>query len=73
MTECNAMVPELIGRLRENRVTNSHLILPKGYRTQDLIGKSEAENWRKQLKLNQSIVEVLDRSKLNEEVEMMLA
>ena len=73
MTECNAMVPELIGRLREVRITNNHLIVPKGYRTQDLIGKSEAENWRKQLKMNQSIIEVLDRSKLNEEVEMMLA
>lgn len=47
MDECNAIVPNLIGKLREVRVTNNHLILPKGYKTKDLIGKNEADDYHK--------------------------
>ena len=73
MSECNAEVPNLIGKSRSVRQTNSKLIMPKGYKTSTLLGKVQADDWRKQLKLNKSIIEVLDRSKLNEEVDMMLA
>ena len=49
------------------------MIVPKGYTTKDIIGKNEAHGWKEQIKKNMSIIEVLDRSKLNEEVDMMLA
>lgn len=73
MSECNAEVPNLIGKSRSVRKTTNNLILPTSYKTSTLIGKPQANDWRKQLKLNKSIIEVLDRSKLNEEVDMMLA
>jgi len=42
MNECNDIVPNLIGKIREVRTTNNHMILPRGYTTQELIGKDEA-------------------------------
>jgi len=42
MNQCDETVPNLIGKIREVRTTNSHMIVPKGYTNQDIIGKNEA-------------------------------
>ena len=73
MSDCQAVVPNLIGKSRAVRTTKRKLIVPKGYKTSSLIGKSQANGWREQLKLNKSMMKVLEDSKLNEEVDMMLA
>jgi len=62
----------MIGKIRESRTTLSHLIVPKGYRTRDLLSRQAAKNWKNQLKLNHSIIEVLNRRKLDQEVDDML-
>ena len=49
------------------------MIINKGYKTKDLIGKEEADNWKNQLHTNQSIIKVLNQNKLHEEVEDILA
>ena len=47
MSECNAEVPNLIGKSRSVRQTNNKLIMPKGYKTSTLLGKVQADDWRK--------------------------
>ena len=44
----------------------------KGYKTKELIGKHEADNWKSQLHTNGAIVKVLNQNKLHEEVEAIL-
>jgi len=73
MSECNEMVPNLIGRVRKVRLTKDNMLLPKGYKTKELIGKRAAKNWRQQLDRNKRMITVLDTSKLNEEVDELLA
>jgi len=72
MSECNEHVPNLIGKLRETRQTNSGVVLPKGYRTKELIGKKASDSWKNQLRVNNSIIQVLNENKLHEEVEQIL-
>ena len=44
--ECNWAVPNMIGKMRETRQTHNHMIMPKGYKTKELIGKAEADEWK---------------------------
>lgn len=46
INECNSTVPHMIGKIRQNRTTMNHLILPVGYRTRDLLSKHAAKNWK---------------------------
>jgi len=52
MSKCKETVPNLIGQLREKRLTNSGIALPVGYRNKELLGRQESEGWKKQLLLN---------------------
>ena len=72
INECDDTVPNLIGKIRETRRTKNHMIIPKGYKTKELIGKQEADNWKIQLHTNQSIIKVLNENKLHQEVEEIL-
>ena len=44
--ECQDAVPNLIGKLRETRKTKGGVVLPKGYRTKEIIGKRAADSWK---------------------------
>ena len=46
MSDCQESVPNLIGKIRETRTTNNHQIVPKGYKTKDIIGKEMADSWK---------------------------
>ena len=48
------------------------MIVHKGYKTKELIGKDQADSWKLQLHTNQSIIKVLNQNKLHEEVEEIL-
>ena len=39
MSKCKETVPNLIGQLREKRLTNSGIALPVGYRYKELLGR----------------------------------
>jgi len=47
MTECGEEVPNLIGKLREIRYTKNKIRENKGYKTKELIGKGDADAWKK--------------------------
>ena len=72
MDECQEVVPNLIGKIRETRQTKNHIIVPKGYRTKELIGKEQADEWKDQVKRNLTVNKVLDDNKLQEDVEDIL-
>ena len=45
------------------------MIMPKGYKTKELIGKVDADDWKQRIKLNNSIIQVIEQNKLQEEVD----
>ena len=73
MNECDSTVPNLIGKVREIRYTNNNIRECKGYKTKELVGKAQADQWKEQLDVNKKIIQVLNQNKLNEEVDDMLA
>lgn len=73
MSDCNQTVPNLIGKIREIRYTKQKLIVRKGYKTKDVVGRYTANTWKSQIHKNNNIIKVLDQNKLNEEVDDMLA
>ena len=46
ISECDETVPNLIGKIRETRCTKNNMIVHKGYKTKELIGKMEADSWK---------------------------
>ena len=73
MSDCNQTVPNLIGKIREIRYTKQNLIVQKGYKTKDVVGRITANNWKNQITKNNNIIKVLDNNKLNEQVDDMFA
>ena len=72
ISECDDTVPNLIGKIRETRRTKNNMIVPKGYKTKEMIGKPQADEWKHLVNRNQSIIKVLNQNKLHEEVEEIL-
>ena len=46
--------------------------MPKGYRTKEIIGKRQADQWKDQVDTNNSMIKILEESKLAEEVEKII-
>ena len=46
MQQCNEIVPNLIGKVRKVRYTNSKMMLHKGYKTKDIVGRKVAQYWK---------------------------
>lgn len=72
MEECGQAVPYLIGKIRKTRKTKDGIIVPKGYRTRELIGKEASKQLKERISKNQSILRVLEESKLQEAVDDIL-